>query len=363
MVSGGESDPEEPVPSERGEEELGGRRELGILLGISASPGGTLAAAEPSDAQRHRLQMLGAIGAFIGNAGRETRQIVAHEMAMRRAKAKFIQKLQIMFRMIVEAGDLAHRALVYENSLGATRVTIAAIRSWRLSCLLSSSRSRGRRARVQAALKKWRLEAQARHDRARRAHAFLRRPVAAAAAPATARADRPAERRVEPRRRTFDRTMGGELVENDRWWHAALDEMQAMMAQKAKEMAAMAERVAVLEHAISTANLAVMTAATSTRVTQSAIDSLSARVANEHTDFGERHDRLARRVDTAECSIAVLTAAARGRRPRSASRSPRTTSRSTSPAAPATTAGGGQAATPAPCCASAATGVARGAAG
>ena len=74
MVSGGESDPEEPVPSERGEEELGGRRELGILLGISASPGGTLAAAEPSDAQRHRLQMLGAIGAFIGNASRETRQ-------------------------------------------------------------------------------------------------------------------------------------------------------------------------------------------------------------------------------------------------------------------------------------------------
>ena len=81
MVSGGESDPEEPVPSERGEEELGGRRELGILLGISASPGGTLAAAEPSAAQRHRLQMLGAIGAFIGNASRETRQIVAYETA------------------------------------------------------------------------------------------------------------------------------------------------------------------------------------------------------------------------------------------------------------------------------------------
>ena len=135
--------------------------------------------------------MLGAIGAFIGNAGRETRQIVAHEMAMRRAKAKFIQKLQIMFRMTVAAGDLAYRALVYKNSLGATRVTIAAIRRWQRSCLLSSGSSRGRRARGQAALKKWRLEAQARHDRARRAHAFLRRPVAAAAAPAAARRAQP----------------------------------------------------------------------------------------------------------------------------------------------------------------------------
>ena len=59
MVSGGESDPEDPVLSERGEEELGGpQRELGM----SISPGGALATAEPSAAQLHRLQMLGAIG-------------------------------------------------------------------------------------------------------------------------------------------------------------------------------------------------------------------------------------------------------------------------------------------------------------
>ena len=103
MVSGGESDPEDTVLSERGEEELGGpQRELGM----SISPGRALATAEPSAAQRHRLQMLGAIGAFIGNANRETRQIVAYETAMRRTKAKFIEKLQIMFRMTVEAGDL-----------------------------------------------------------------------------------------------------------------------------------------------------------------------------------------------------------------------------------------------------------------
>ena len=71
MVSGGESDPEDTVLSERGEEELGGpQRELEM----SISPGGALATAEPSAAQLHRLQMLGAIGAFIGNASRETRQ-------------------------------------------------------------------------------------------------------------------------------------------------------------------------------------------------------------------------------------------------------------------------------------------------
>ena len=35
-----------------------------------------------------------------------------------------------------------------------------------------------------------------------------------------------------------------------------------------------------------------MTAATSARVTQSAVDTLSARVTNEHTELGERHDRL-----------------------------------------------------------------------
>ena len=131
--------------------------------------------------------------------------------------------------------------------LGSARRITIAIRCWRLCCLLSSSRSRGRRARVHAALKKWRLEAQARHDRARRAHAFLRRPVAAAAAPATARAVRPAERRSEPRRRTFDRSAGGELVETDRWWHAALDELQTMLSQKSREVAAMTERMAMLE--------------------------------------------------------------------------------------------------------------------
>ena len=52
--------------------------------------------------------------------------------------------------MNAEAGDLAYRALVYENSLGSARRITIAIRCWRLSCLLSSSRSRGRSARARS---------------------------------------------------------------------------------------------------------------------------------------------------------------------------------------------------------------------